>query len=110
MDLDGHVVHDLLQHLGGAELQILALGLPPGLNGQAFPIHVQALAIVDERNGIALLNIALQVAEVDGLGLAVGNPKRVPHGIVAQVGNVRDASRDFPAAYDGSIGRGNAEE
>ena len=52
----------------------------------------------------------MQVAEVDGLGLAVGNPKRVPHGIVAQVGDVRDASRDLPAAYDGAIGRGKAEE
>ena len=42
MDLDGHVVHDLFQHFGGAELQILALGFVPGRYGQALPIHVHA--------------------------------------------------------------------
>ena len=42
MDPDRHVVHHLFQHFGGADLQILALGLMPGLDGQALPIHVHA--------------------------------------------------------------------
>ena len=76
----------------------------------AFTIHIQAFTIVDERHRVAFQNLALQVAEVDGLGLAVGNPERVPHRIVAQVGDVRDARRDFRATQDGTVGRGNTEE
>ena len=40
MDPDGHVIHNLFQQLGGADLQILPLGLMPGLNGQALPVHI----------------------------------------------------------------------
>ena len=76
----------------------------------AVTVHTQALTVIDERHRVAFQNLALQVAEVDGLRLTVGDPERVPHRIVAQVRDVRDARRDLRAALDGTVSRGYAEE
>lgn len=76
----------------------------------AVTVHIQAFAVVDERHRVAGYNRTLQRAEVDRLGLAVGDPKRVSHRVVTQVGDVRDAFRDFRAAYDGAVSHGITEK
>lgn len=56
-----------------ADLVDLGCGVITYPDALVVAVHIQAFAIVDERHGIAFLNIAVQIAEVDGLGLAVGN-------------------------------------
>ena len=93
-----------------ADLVDVGRGVVTYPDALAVTVHVQTFGIVDVRHGVAFLNFALQRAEVDRLGLAVGDPERVPHRVVTEVGDVRDARRDFRAAHDGAVGRGQAEK